>query len=185
MAKGEYGFTQEEHDHAMLWRAAARGGTVRISWVGYGEVGSTPSTLYLKREGTSRPSQCLYIPAGMLLKMTCWGVAYEADTPDYAILNQAVATTGAYRTPAAGNVTLEGSGEITSTGDTAATTWTITANTTVQGLEVVVADADTADKTWYTRLVMDIQVMDINAEGLSRIPAGATATLGAVEANIA
>lgn len=181
MAYGEYGFTQQEHDHAMLWRAAQGDGTVRIVWEAYGDAGSTPASLYLKRKGTAKPSQCLYIPAGMLLKMTCWGIAYEADTPDYAILNQAVATTGAYRTPAGGNVTLEGSGEITSTGDAAASTWTITANTTVQGVEVVLADADTADKTWYTKFVMDIQVMDLNTVGLAGFPAAATAALGAVE----
>jgi hypothetical protein len=181
MPKGEIGFNQQEHDHALLWRAATGDGTLRVVWEGYGSVGSTPSSVYLRRTGTARPSQCLYIPEGVLIKMTCWGVAYESDTPDYAILNQAVATTGAYRTPAGGNVTLEGSGEITSTGDAAASTWTITANTTVQGLEVVVADADTSSKTWYTKLVMDIQVMDISTEGLSHIVAGATAALTTVE----
>jgi hypothetical protein len=179
MAKGEFGFSQLEFDHAMFWRASQGSGVVDIYWEGKGKAGSTPASVYLKRMGTPYPSQAIYVPAGMMGKCDVWGCIVDLTTPDYGIVNQAVATTGFFRTAAGGNLTLEGSGALTCTGLAAAPTLTITANTDsdVQGFELILADADTADITYYVKVHMRIHVLDITTEGLGHLPSGGTAAL--------
>lgn len=177
MPKGEYGFTQQEHDHAMLWRAARGSGKLRIIWGGKDCVVNSSGTVksYLKRIGTAKPSQCLYVPEEIIISAAYFVVAL-GDVPDYWGEFIGEAQTDIYRA-SGGNVTVDNTAVFTFDTDV---TITPTANTTVQGVEMVVAEAS-GDSTNSFIVYMDCLVMDISTEGKSILPTPATSALSAVE----